>query len=336
MPSQTHIAPKELETRFWLRSVAIGGWASLILGAVGIAYALVYVDGPNQAAIALTIGGVMVLGAAALWLVPWNRFARSRMREPLVVAWSLSIVALITLMAALDGGATSPLALALVLPAIFASLAFSRARVLVVGIAAEAGFGLLYLIGAPAGGTAIVGAVVLGAAITIGARQADFHQEWRRQLAHSSLTDPLTGLLNRRGLAQASSGAFDGLGRARVTLVLIDLDLFKTYNDVYGHHTGDDLLRWVAAELSATVRDADSVARIGGDEFAVLMPDTDAAAALPVVVEIGERLARRVPHSLGTASAPADGPSIEHLYRVADAGLYERKFARGGRSAAAI
>jgi hypothetical protein len=200
MPSQL-LAPKDLETRFWLRSVAIGGWASLIVGAVGVAYSLAYAAGTNELGILLTLGAVMVMGAAALWLVPWDRFARSHMREILILTWSLAIVAAITLMAALDGGAKSPLALALVLPAIFASLAFSRVRVLVVGIAAEAGLGVLCLIGSPGGGTAMVGAIVLGAAFTIGARQADFHQEWRRQLAHYSLTDPLTGLLNRRGFA---------------------------------------------------------------------------------------------------------------------------------------
>jgi diguanylate cyclase (GGDEF)-like protein len=335
MPYKVH-APKDLETRFWLRSVAIGGWASLIVGGAGVAYALVYAQGGNELGILLTIAAVMAMGAAALWLVPWDRFARSHLREVLILSWSLAIVAAITLMAGLDGGAKSPLALSIVLPSIFASLAFSRVRVLVVGIAAEAGFGLLCLIGSPGGGTAIVGAVVLGAAITIGARQADFHQEWRRQLAHHSLTDPLTGLLNRRGMAEASASAFEGLRRARVTLVLIDLDLFKEYNDVHGHLAGDDLLRWVGAELSATVRAGDSVARIGGDEFAVILPDTDARAAAPLVERIEERLARRAPHSLGTASSPADGVELEGLYRVADADLYANKFAGRAASAAAL
>lgn len=328
------LAPKDLETRFWLRSVAIGGWASLIVGGAGIAYALVYADGANELGILLTLGAVMAMGAAALWLIPWRRFARSHLREVLILSWSLAIVAAITLMAALDGGAKSPLALAIILPSIFASLAFSRARVLVVGIAAEAGFGLLCLIGSPGGGTAIVGAVVLGAAITIGARQADFHQEWRRQLAHHSLTDPLTGLLNRRGLAAGGRRRQSPAVATRQTLVLIDLDLFKQYNDVHGHLAGDDLLRWVGAELSSTVRAGDSVARIGGDEFAVLLPDTDADAAVPLVELIEERLARRAPHSLGTASSPEDGAELEGLYRVADAALYANKFA--GRSAAAL
>jgi diguanylate cyclase (GGDEF)-like protein len=325
------LAPKDLETRFWLRSVAIGGWACLIVGVVGLAYVLIYAEGAHQLAIGASIGAVVAMGAAALWLIPWDRFARSRVRELLVLSWALAIVGAITLMAALDGGAKSPLALAIVLPSIFASLAFTRARVLLVGVAAEAGFGLLCLIGSPGGGTAMVGAVVLGAAITIGARQADFHQEWRRRLAHHSSTDPLTGLLNRRGFAAGwrRAPASDG-GTPRMTLVLIDLDLFKDYNDVHGHQAGDDLLCWVGAELRATVRSTDSVARLGGDEFAVLLPDTDARSAAPLVERIEERLAARAPHSLGTASTPEDGAALEDLYRVADAGLYKRKLTRSG------
>ena len=333
----THpLAPKELESRFWLRSVAIGGWASLWTGATGLFYVIVFAHGDNQVAIGLTIGIVMALGAAALWVVPWGRFVRSRRRDWLLLGWSLATVAAITVMAALDRGARSPLALALVLPAIFASLAYSRYRVLVVGCATEASFGLLCLIGSPGGGAIVVAAVVLGAAVTIAARQADFHQEWRRQLAHYSLTDPLTGLLNRRGFEEAAAAAFDGLRRARVTLVLIDLDLFKEYNDVYGHAAGDDLLRWIGSELLGTVRGSDSVARIGGDEFAVLLPETDAATAEPLVERIAEHLSQRAPHSLGTATSPEDGPSFDRLYRVADAGLYARKFARAGRSGAAL
>jgi diguanylate cyclase (GGDEF)-like protein len=119
-----------------------------------------------------------------------------------------------------------------------------------------------------------------------------------------------------------------------VTLVLIDLDLFKAYNDLYGHHAGDDLLRWVGAELQATVRADDSVARMGGDEFAVLLPDTDARSASPLIERIAERLSQRVPHSLGTASAPVDGDELDQLYRVADAQLYKNKFAENSQRAA--
>jgi diguanylate cyclase (GGDEF)-like protein/PAS domain S-box-containing protein len=151
------------------------------------------------------------------------------------------------------------------------------------------------------------------------------------QLRHLADHDPLTGLLNRRGFtASWRREPAEGDDPPRMTLVLIDLDLFKDYNDVHGHQAGDDLLRWVGTELQATVRRTDSVARLGGDEFAVLMPETDARAAAPLVERIEERLARRAPHSLGTASSPENGAALEDLYRVADAGLYKTKLARAG------
>ncbi len=325
----------DLETRFWLRTVASGGRATFGTCAVGLAYVCFYAESSHRLAIGAVIAVVMALGAVSLWAVPWDRLVRSRRREAVLLGWSLFTVGVIGLVAALDGGARSPMAMALVLPACFASLAYSRFRVVAVGLAAEAVLGGLVAIGSPGTGTVLVGAVVLGGIVTIGTRQAEFHHEWRHRLAYDSQTDPLTGLLNRRGLASAAAGAFEGLrpGRSRVTLVILDLDLFKDYNDAHGHLAGDELLRRVGEELKATVRSRDSVARIGGDEFAVLLPETDAEAAAALIAEIDGRLGRQVPHSLGTASAPGDGTAFEQLYEVADAALYARKFARSRASA---
>lgn len=139
-------------------------------------------------------------------------------------------------------------------------------------------------------------------------------------LEEAALRDPLTGLYNRRffdeALAQAC-GAARRYGRP-LALALFDLDNLKTINDTRGHAAGDAALRTAAHHLLSSARAADMVCRIGGDEFAVLLPETGAAGA--------EMFARRV--AAGLSEAPmsfgiADGPG--DLFAAADAALRTAK-----------
>jgi GGDEF domain-containing protein len=101
------------------------------------------------------------------------------------------------------------------------------------------------------------------------------------QLRRASLSDELTGLPNRRLLADRLQQALQHAGRrgSSCAVLLIDLDRFKEVNDTLGHHYGDLLLREVAAGCGTVVRSSDTVARLGGDEFAVLLTDVDGAEA---------------------------------------------------------
>jgi diguanylate cyclase (GGDEF)-like protein len=327
-PEETLV--EDFETRFWLHTVRLGGWVTLLMGAAGMAYALAFADTAHRVALCLLIALTAAIGAVALWVVPWGRVIASRWREPVLLGWSLLSVGLIVAIAALDRGADSPLTLALVLPAVFASLAYSLWRVLLIGAVAVGGFLVLALIDSPGAGTLIVFCAVLAGTIAMAAWQARLHQEWLRALARSSQTDPLTGLLNRRGLAAAAAAAFSDLSRhgRGVVLLVIDLDLFKAYNDIHGHQAGDELLCWSAGRLRAAVRPADAVARLGGDEFAVLLPGADGAIAEPLLARLREDVEERVGYSLGFARAPGDGGSFDELYRAADADLYQRKLLR--------
>jgi diguanylate cyclase (GGDEF)-like protein len=156
-----------------------------------------------------------------------------------------------------------------------------------------------------------------------------------------SVTDPLTGLTNRRGLAAVFEAEW-----ARGTplaVLMLDIDRFKLYNDRYGHLGGDACLRRVAAALSASARTGvDLVARYGGEEFAIILPDTDCAGARVVAERVrGAVAALAEPHldvplgivtvSVGVAAAiPTQHSSIEQLLARADAALYEAK--RAGRN----
>lgn len=156
------------------------------------------------------------------------------------------------------------------------------------------------------------------------------------RLAGEARTDALTGLANRRAWEEAAPRE---LGRAArhglaATLALIDLDDFKQLNDRHGHAAGDALLRDVADRWRGALRDADLLARFGGDEFALLLVPSAAESAETIVRRMLEQLPRGVTGSAGivAAAGDADGP---RLLRRADEALYAAKAAGKGRIVAA-
>ncbi|WP_210484803.1 GGDEF domain-containing protein [Microvirga antarctica] len=160
-------------------------------------------------------------------------------------------------------------------------------------------------------------------------------------LRHEKDTDSLTSLFNRRGFEERASRLIaEGEGqRTFISLIACDIDNFKSINDGYGHQGGDMVLRSFARILRETVRDSDLVARIGGEEFVVMLPETDVAGAR----ECAERLrmnlekarfsalpaARLVTASFGIAEQH-EGETIWELVARADRALYAAK--RGGRN----
>jgi diguanylate cyclase (GGDEF)-like protein len=171
--------------------------------------------------------------------------------------------------------------------------------------------------------------------------QAEAHQ---RQIANR---DPLTGVANRRafdatlrrelGRRAASRGRREGDGEP-LALLVVDLDDFKAINDEHGHPTGDAVLAQTAQRVSAVLRSTDMLARIGGDEFAVIAPGAQGegaermAEAVGTAVAVGERR-DGVPEpgaSVGLAVFPEDGEDYETLMRAADQRLLRRKESNGG------
>jgi diguanylate cyclase (GGDEF)-like protein len=157
-----------------------------------------------------------------------------------------------------------------------------------------------------------------------------------KKLQVNAVTDPLTGLYNRRLFAESFEKE---LNRARryglpLGIVLLDLHRFKEVNDRYGHPRGDEVLRAAATTLQKALRTSDSAFRIGGDEFALLLPQTDAAQALAlcrriesVFVEVLKpmQLSFSVAMDHGVATFPQDGDQVDQLVRVADDRLYRLK-----------
>ena len=175
---------------------------------------------------------------------------------------------------------------------------------------------------------------------------ADIDRILRREahLRHDALHDDLTGLANRRLFAERARSALDDQATRPATcaVAVIDLDGFKDVNDRFGHRVGDAVLREMSSRLSGVMRPQDTVARRGGDEFAVLLPEAGARADVERIVE---RLLREVrlpitlaggqsvslSASIGIALAPEHGSDQERLLQLADHAMYEAKLRGKGR-----
>jgi diguanylate cyclase (GGDEF)-like protein len=170
-----------------------------------------------------------------------------------------------------------------------------------------------------------------------------------RKMLHRSTRDTLTGLYSR--------GYFDALLRCRLaaarhrqeplTVALLDLDHFKRFNDAHGHDYGDEALRRVASALAGSVRATDILGRRGGEEFAIVLPDTSLVAAGGVLERVRRRIEdtgmpggeettgreaeAHVTASIGAACWPQDGAGVEAILAVADRRLYEAKAAGRNR-----
>lgn len=155
-----------------------------------------------------------------------------------------------------------------------------------------------------------------------------------RQIAN---TDGLTGAMTRRKWMEACESEFERSLRygAPASLILFDIDHFKRINDTHGHPAGDEVLRAVVQRCAETLRDADSLGRVGGEEFAILLPSTDAVGAL----NLAERLRRQIADtpitvngvalsvtaSFGVSSRTAAIKDVDAWVSVADAMLYQAK-----------
>lgn len=164
-------------------------------------------------------------------------------------------------------------------------------------------------------------------------------KEYLNTCEEAALTDHLTGLANLRRFERQLDREVTRTRRygRPFCLVLIDIDFFKNVNDTHGHDAGDEAIRYLADTLQAATRGIDTAARVGGEEFAVILPETDYAHGL----EAAERLRTAISEmqipvvgsitaSFGLAEFPLSARDGRDLYAVADAALYAAK--RGGRN----
>jgi diguanylate cyclase (GGDEF)-like protein len=163
-------------------------------------------------------------------------------------------------------------------------------------------------------------------------------------VSEQAVTDELTGLANKRALADVLGKEAARAHRFshELSLLMLDIDDFKMVNDTYGHPQGDQVLRAVGDVLRAESRGVDEPARYGGEEFAVALPETGGVGAVELAERIRARLEReavpfldrdgslRVTASIGVASIPSSAADVRTLVAAADAALYSAK--RGGKN----
>ncbi len=178
-------------------------------------------------------------------------------------------------------------------------------------------------------------------------RRKRYNDQLRASVTQSiemAVTDSLTGLHNRRYLDSHLQTLFDrAVARRRpLSIMIVDLDRFKSINDTYGHDGGDDVLREFARRLRQNMRGIDLICRFGGEEFVIVMPDTEGAVAAKVAERIRAEIARtpfsvgrqgnpvEITISVGVSSVKRQDDSVAALLKRADLALYEAK--KNGRN----
>jgi diguanylate cyclase (GGDEF)-like protein len=213
----------------------------------------------------------------------------------------------------------------------WAAAVFGTALALEFGVAASAGSWAIE----------VTVLAILTAAGTWTRRSFD---EMLSELHHQADHDPLTGLFNRDGLHRHTTRELHRLqysaGQVDVTVLMIDIDHFKTVNDTWGHPAGDEVLVWLSGALRASVTPPESVARFGGEEFLVVLPGKDLAVAYDraerlrqLIASAAASLRHPVTVSIGVAcgTIPTRGGDLSELYPRADEALYRAKEAGRNR-----
>jgi diguanylate cyclase (GGDEF)-like protein len=297
-------------------------------------------DHPHARVLWISNGAAVVVTVIA-WRLPWRRLIERGLALPALLGWSLSLIPLIVVLAHLDGGASSPMAHVILLPLVFAAMAYPVRATILVGAAAVTGQLAIAALSEMPAGDAGLQVTVLALVTVMGARIAHTHERTLREsealaarLGELARVDGLTGCLNHRGFHERLEAAVTGNGPGPVSLLQVDIDHFKAVNDTHGHPCGDEVLEAVGALLRAHARRDDIVARMGGEEFFLLLPATD----LPTATRVAERLRVAIATaplpvsvtvSVGISVLPDLAGSVDELIESADRALYDAK--RAGR-----
>lgn len=340
------LSANEDDVVFWVRHAHGGVLLSFAAAAGALAYALTTWSEPYRPAL-VGLLGIALAVTATVPLLPLRRIMSHPRGMLFFYAWSTAICAVLGVAIVLDGGVSSPLALLLFLPLIYGAMAYPPPGVIALGTGVVVGFlaiGATHGSGRP--GLVLLGAIALASVTAMCAYTARTHwaaferqRTLARRLAELAHHDGLTGCLNHRAFHGRLAAEVERAVRHRrpVALLSIDLDDFKVVNDHRGHPAGDEVLRAVGGTLTRIGRISDVVARVGGDEFALLLPETSRDQARLVAERIRQEVREATGGStvsIGLAIAPDDAFASAELLERADDAVYQAKHA--GRDAVRV
>lgn len=338
----------ERRYRFWMGMLyaALGGYA---LGSAAIlSYVALTWSQSNRVAMVGVIGAALIVAVTVF--VRRRRLVRSPRRGRIFAACDAATFALIVVLCILDSGINSPMTYLYILPMLYLGIGFSLEAVLVSGFIGLLGCVLLITLntGPVYGPTNMLQLMTLSVGwvlAILGAqnreRQDNLLMELRLKLEKLATTDELTGCLNQRAFMAAVEQEYSRANRYGhdMALLLIDIDYFKQINDQHGHLMGDAVLRYVGEMMRETARHADIVGRQGGDEMALLAPET----CLEDAAVLAERLVQQIrAHtfpvnltlSIGVCAMNGQMEDVKNLFQRTDQALYEAK--RRGRDQVAV
>lgn len=326
-------------SRFWVAYLRVGYSVLLVEGVGVLGYLVSTPHGPHRAALLVMFSLLSTACVPALALAPVVA-TQDRHERVALISGVLGLVVM-TGAAVLDTGIDSPIVYLNLLAIFYTAVGLRPRAVLVVVGTAAAGVLLVALTdperttdatGVLSLSMLIVGASVL--AVLGSAYRSRLEREERRMLREISwlaATDGLTGCWNSRSFYQRLEDEVDRALRYRqpLSLLVCDVDRLKALNDTHGHLAGDAALAHLGASLLDAARSSDFVARVGGDEFAVIMPGTGAAGAATAARRIVDRLAGEPPPrltvSIGVAELSSTSATPLQLFRQADTAMYRAK-----------
>lgn len=336
----TDLASTTADTTYIRRYAQLGAILTAITAASSFIYFLATPEGEHRIALEILCTPALVTSIIVLSLA--GRLVGGRWEVAFFYCFSATALVMITIVAAIDGGSSSPLSVLLILPVVYTSISYPMAGVRVITCATQCVMLALMAVGGDWGAEAWHHFVVLAVfnilAVASAVNRASYEAS-SRDLAARAMHDDLTGCL--------SYGAFNDFVRLEAaragrngrpfTLLIADVDHFKGINDSFGHPTGDAVLRQLAEVLTTGTRAEDAVGRLGGDEFGVLLVDTHAGAGLEQAERLrmlmrGIELSARVTVSIGVSTWTGPGDAAADVLRRADTALYAAKAAGRDRT----